>query len=52
MKFLKGMGTGLIVGACLGMVLAPEKRNYKKQMNKVLKSVKCAIEDATGVIGL
>ena len=30
MDFLKGMGAGMMVGAALGMIIAPDKRSGKK----------------------
>ena len=45
MKFLKGMGTGLLVGACIGMAVAPDPKSRKHQVSKAFKTVGQAIED-------
>ena len=45
MKFLKGMGTGLLVGACIGMAVAPDPKTRKRQVGSTVKAVGQAIED-------
>ena len=50
MKFLKGMGTGLLVGACLGYVMAPDRRAKKRQVGGAIKSMGRAIEELGGSV--
>ena len=50
MSFLKGMGAGLVAGACLGMALAPEKRSCKKAICKAAKAVETIIGDISDII--
>ena len=45
MKFLKGMGAGLLMGACMGMVMAPDPKKSKRQLSGAVKAVGQAIED-------
>ena len=45
MKFLKGMSAGLLVGACIGMVVAPDAKRGKHQVGGAVKAVGQAIED-------
>ncbi len=52
MDFLKGMGAGMVVGAALGMVVAPEKRGGKKKLSKMIRAAGDVIEDLSGAIGL
>jgi gas vesicle protein len=53
MDFLKGMGAGMMVGAALGMVIAPDKRGGgKKRLGKMIRAAGEVIEDLSGAIGL
>lgn len=52
MDFLKGMGAGMVVGAALGMVVAPEKRGGKKRLKSMFRAAGDVIEDISGAIGL
>ena len=52
MDFLKGMGAGLVVGAALGMIVAPDKRGGKKRLSKMIRAAGDVIEDLSGTIGL
>ena len=51
MDFLKGMGAGLMVGAALSMVIAPDKRSGKKRMSRIIRAAGDVIEDLSGAIG-
>ena len=51
MNFIKGMGAGLLVGACVGMALAPDKRSAKKTMSKAAKAFETIISDITDIMG-
>lgn len=48
MKFLKGMGAGLIVGACLGMTVACDNRMCRRRVKSAMRSV----EDFLAELGL
>ena len=50
MGFLKGMGAGLLVGACVGMVVAPDKRARKRQIGRAVKAMGQIMEDFSGYI--
>ena len=52
MDFLKGMGTGVMVGAALGMLVMPDKRGGKKRLSKMIRAAGDVIEDISGAIGL
>ena len=39
MRFLKGMGAGLVVGACIGMAVASDKKSCRRFVNKARKTV-------------
>ena len=47
MKFLKGMGAGMIVGACIGMAVAADKKSCRRFMNKAMKTVGCMVDDVS-----
>ena len=49
--FFKGIGTGLLVGAAIGMSLAPDKKRRKKILGKAIRTVGEVIEDVTDAIG-
>lgn len=52
MSFIKGMGAGLIVGACVGMAVMPDKKKGKRTLCKAVKAVETIINDVSDVIGL
>ena len=52
MSFIKGMGAGLIVGACVGMTIMPDKKRGKKAVGKAFKAVETILSDVTEVMGL
>ncbi len=52
MNFVKGMGAGLIVGACVGMTLMPDKKRGKRAISKAVKAVETILGDVSDVIGL
>jgi len=52
MKFLKGMGTGLIVGACIGMAVAADKRSCRRMVNKAVKTVGGVVDGVSEWMGL
>ena len=52
MSFLKGMAAGLAVGAGLMLVLGPESRSSKRQLNRAIRAMKNAVEDAGNALGL
>ena len=51
MGFLKGMGAGLVVGACIGMSVAPDKKIRKRQIGRAIKAMGQIIEDVSDAIG-
>ena len=52
MKFLKGMCAGLMVGACIGMVLAPESKSYKRKIDRAMRSVGSRLEELGDMLGM
>jgi len=52
MSFIKGMGTGLIVGACVGMVVMPDRKRGKKAVCKAVKAVETILSDVSDAMGL
>ena len=51
MKFLKGMGAGLVVGACIGMAVAADRKGCRRFVNKAMKTVGCVIDDVSDRMG-
>ena len=51
MSFIKGMSAGLIVGACAGMAMAPEKAGARKKVGKAVKAIGEMIENITDSLG-
>lgn len=51
MNFLKGMGTGVMVGAALGVVLSTDKKTGRKRLSKLLRAAGDVIEDLGGTLG-
>ena len=51
MNFLKGMGAGLVLGACVGMAVAPDKKTGKRRFGKMVKTIGQVIEDISCAIG-
>ncbi len=52
MTFLKGMGAGLIVGACVGMCCAPDKRKGKKMATKALRTLSDLVDEFSDAMGM
>lgn len=52
MKFVKGMGAGLMIGACLGMAFAPDKKYRKRQIGRAVRAFGQIIEDVSDAIHL
>lgn len=52
MSFVKGMGAGLIVGACVGMSLCADKKTCKRKLGKTVKNIGEVIESVTDSLGL
>lgn len=50
MSFVKGLGAGMLIGACIGMALAPDKKCRKRQFGKAVKAVGQVIEDISDAI--
>lgn len=52
MNFLKGMGAGLMVGAAVGLMLSPDRKNSRRRLGKMFRAAGNVIEDLSGAIGL
>lgn len=52
MKFLKGMGAGMVVGACIGMAMAVDKKRRSRFFCNLGKTVNGLIDDVSDVMGL
>ncbi len=52
MSFFKGMGAGMVVGAALGMIIAPDKRSGKKRLSRMIRAAGDVIEELSGAVGL
>lgn len=52
MNFVKGMMAGVVVGAGVMLVLGPNKRASMRQLDRAVKKMKCAVEDAGAALGL
>ncbi len=52
MNFIKGMGAGIVVGACIGMAVAPDKKSSKKALSKAAKAIENLAGDVADMIGL
>ena len=52
MNFIKGMGAGLLVGACIGMAVMPDKKRGKKAIGKAVKAVETIVGDVSDIIGM
>ena len=52
MKFLKGMAAGLVVGACIGMVAAPESKRCQRKVRSVMRGIGSRLEELGDMMGL
>ena len=50
-QFWKGMGAGLLVGACVGMAAAPKKRR-RRSVNRAVRAMGQLIEEVSSAIKL
>ena len=50
MKFLKGMGAGLVVGACIGMAVASDQKGCRRFVNKARKTIDDLIDGVSDLI--
>jgi len=44
LSFFKGMGAGMIVGACIGMAVAAEKKGCRRAISKAVKTAGSVID--------
>lgn len=51
MNLVKGLGLGLMVGAGVGMMLAPQKKPGKRTVSKALQAVGDVLEDIEAALG-
>ena len=49
--FLKGMGTGLAVGACLSLCFLPRRHKMSRRISRVLKLAGSALDRLGGTMG-
>ena len=49
-EFLKGMGAGLMVGACVGLTVMPPRRKGKRQLKNAVRAMGQVIEDIGGAM--
>ena len=49
-EFLKGMGAGLMVGACVGLTVMPPRRKGKRQLKNAVRTMGQVIEDIGGAM--
>lgn len=52
MSFVKGMGAGLILGACVGMSMMPNKKCGKRMLSKAAKTISTLADDLGDLFGL
>ena len=50
-KFWKGMGAGLLLGACVGMAAAPKKQR-KRSIGRAVRAMGQLIEEVSSAIKL
>lgn len=51
-SFIKGMGAGLIVGACVGMSMTMDRRRSKKMLNKAVRGMNDMLDNFAENLGL
>lgn len=52
-EFAKGMTMGIVAGAAMGMIMAPQKKNsIQKAADKAMKTVGQVMEELSDEIGL
>ena len=52
MKFLKGMSAGLVVGACIGMAVAADKKSCRRFVNRAMRTVGGVMDGISDRMGL
>ena len=53
MKFLRGMGPGVAVGAAIGVAFAPKGKSFKRTTaGKTIKAITDVVENITDAMGL
>ena len=52
MNWLKGVGTGMLLGACVGFAVTPRKKRAKKAFNKAIDAAGNIVEDISDLMGL
>ena len=52
MRFLKGMGAGMVVGACIGMAVATDKKRRSRFLCSLGKTVNGLIDDVSDMMGM
>ncbi len=51
-SFIKGMCAGMVLGACIGMGMAGDKRRGKKMMHRAVRSMEDMVERVSDAIGM
>ena len=53
MKFLRGMGLGVAVGAAIGVACAPKGKSFKRSTaGKAIKAITDVVENISDAMGL
>ena len=52
LRFLRGMGIGLAVGAAAAMAMRPKKKTVKAVANKAMHAMEGAVEQVADQIGM
>ncbi len=50
-SFIKGMGAGMVLGVCVGIGMAGDKRHSKKMMHRAVRSMEDMVERVSDAIG-
>ena len=51
-SFIKGMGAGLVVGMCVGVSLAADKRRSKRMMHRAARSMSDMADRVADALGM
>ena len=50
--FIKGMGAGMVLGMCVGVTLAADKRRSRKMINRAVRNMGDIAEKMADAIGM
>ena len=51
-NFIKGVGTGMMLGVALGVGLSMDKRRSKKMIHRAVRSMEDMVERVTDAVGM